>query len=72
MVNVKKLKGKLVECGMNVETVADQMGMDKATFYRRLANNGDTFTIGEADEISKILGLTRNEVNEIFFAQYVA
>ena len=36
MVNVKKLKGKLVECGMNVEAVADRMGMDRATFYRRL------------------------------------
>ena len=72
MVNVNKLKGKLVERGMNVEAVADLMGLDRATLYRRLANNGDTFTIGEADTISKILELTRNEVNEIFFAQYVA
>lgn len=72
MVNVNKLKGKLVECGMNVETVANLMRMDRATFYRRLADNGDTFTIAEADNISKILGLTRNEVNEIFFAQHIA
>ena len=72
MVNVNRLKGKLVELGMNVETAANLIGMDKATFYRRLASNGETFTIGEADAISKILNLTKSEVNDIFFAQYVA
>ena len=72
MVNVNKLKGKLVENGMNVESAAEKIGMDRATLYRRLANNGEDFTIGEADAISKILGLNREEVNDIFFAQYVA
>ena len=72
MVNVNKLKGKLVENGLNVEAVSNKIGMDKATFYRRLADNGESFTIGEADAISKVLNLTKDEVNNIFFAQYVA
>ena len=72
LVNVKKLKAKLVECGYNVDAVADNIGIDRATFYRRLANNGETFTIGEADSISRFLMLTKDEVNAIFFSQYVA
>lgn len=72
MVNVNKLKAKIVERGTNVETIASKIGMDKATFYRRLANEGSTFTIGEADAISKELLLTKEEVNAIFFSQFVA
>lgn len=72
MVNVNKLKAKLVENGINVETMAGKMGIDGATLYRRLSNNGETFTIGEADQISRILSLTKDEVNAIFFSQFVA
>ena len=49
MVNVNKLKGKIVERGLNVDGLAEKVGMDKSTFYRKLANEGSTFTIGEAD-----------------------
>ena len=71
MVNVNKLKAKIVENGINVETLANRIEMDRATLYRRLSNSDD-FTIGEADVISRELGLTAEEVNAIFFAQFVA
>ena len=71
MVNVNKLKGKLVELEMNVETLASRIGMDRATLYRRFSD-GDNFTIGEAAAISRELNLTAEEVHSIFFAQYVA
>ena len=72
LVNVNKLKGKIIELGTNVESVASSIGIDRATFYRKLATAGETFTIGEADAIARELRLTRDEVNDIFFAQYVA
>ena len=72
MVNVNKLKGKIVECGLSVQELADKIGVDKATLYRKLNANGETFLIKEADAISKVLGLTGEEVNAIFFSQYVA
>lgn len=72
MVNINKLKGKMVELELNADELSEKIGMDRATFYRRLSANGQTFSIKEADAISKVLGLTRNEVNEIFFSQYVA
>ena len=72
MVNVNKLKAKMVELGTNVDELSEKIGMDRATFYRRLSADGQTFLIKEADAISKELGMTREEVNEIFFSKFVA
>ena len=66
MVNVNKLNAKMVELGTNVDELSEKIGMDRATFYRRLSADGQTFLIKEADAISKELGMTREEVNEIF------
>ena len=72
MVNVNKLRGKIVECGMNIESLAEKTGMSRDTLYRRISKGGIDFTINEADRIAKALSLTATELNEIFFAQYVA
>ena len=71
MVNVLKLKGKMVEKGINAEELAKRTGMDRATFYRRLSKSDD-FTIKEVDAIVRELGLTMDETNAIFFADFVA
>lgn len=72
MVNINKLKGKIVECGLNIPELAANIGIDKATFYRKINLDGETFTIKEADMIANQLKLSAEEVNAIFFAQYVA
>ena len=72
MVNVDKLKGKIVERRMTVEMVAESVGMNASTLYRRLSGGGGAFTIQEADKIADVLNLTAAELNSIFFAQYVA
>ena len=51
MVNINKLKGAIVEHGMNIDMLADKIGMDKSTFYRRIQANGDTFTLKVATDI---------------------
>ena len=72
MVNTNKLKGKIVECEMSIELLSKKIGIDKATIYRKLKADGKNFTIREAGLIAKELGLTLDEVNAIFFSQYVA
>ncbi|MFG6379466.1 MAG: XRE family transcriptional regulator [Lachnospiraceae bacterium] len=72
MVNINKLKGKIVECGMNVEILAEKIGMNKSTLYRKLSSTDDVFTIREADLIARELKLTYSEINAIFFSQIVA
>lgn len=72
VVNTNKLKGKIVECGLNISELAELIGIDKATLYRKINANGQTITIKEADMISKELKLSKDEVNDIFFSQFVA
>lgn len=72
MVNINKLKGKIVECGLSIPELALNIGIDKTTLYRKIGLNGENFTIKEADLIAKQLRLTGAEVNAIFFSQFVA
>lgn len=65
--NVNKLKGKIVESGMNVETLALKIGVDRSSLYRKL-NNCDKLTIGEARKIKAALCLTSEEACDIFLA----
>lgn len=72
MVNVNKLRGKIVECGTSIAELALKIGMDRATLYRRFNSGGRDFTIEEADLIAKELNLSCSDASEIFFSQFVA
>lgn len=65
--NVNKLKGKIVENGINVETLAGIIGVDRASLYRKL-NNCDKITIGEAVRIKDALKMSDKEAYEIFLS----
>lgn len=62
-----KLKGKIIEKGLNIEKVSNLIGMDKATFYRKLSNF-ERFTIGDALRIKDALELTDQEATDIFLS----
>ena len=72
MVNINKLKGKIVEKGFTVEKLAKEMDLDRSTLYRKLSNDGETLLIREANMICKALQLTGEEATAIFFSRYVA
>mgnify|MGYP001172673625 FL=1 len=72
LTNVDKLKGAIKEKRLTPEKVAESIGIDKSTMYRKLSNGGEDFTIKQADAITQILGLTGNEAQAIFFSQFVA
>lgn len=72
MVAINKLKAKFVERGVNVGDVANGMGISKDALYRRIKGDGEAFTIAEVDMLAKYLELSKDELNEIFFAQIVA
>ena len=64
--NVQKLKGKIVENGLSVETLASMVGTTKSTLYRKLKKS-EGITIGEARKIKAALNLTEAEATDIFF-----
>lgn len=67
MVNVRKLKGRMVELDISVELLAKQVGINKSSLYRKL-KEGNSFSIGEAKSICNILQLSPMEAIDIFFA----
>lgn len=72
MINVNKLRGKIIEMGLSVKELADNLDMDRSTLYRKMNSEGDTMTISDAVNISRILKLNLDEVNAIFFSDLVA
>ncbi|NLB91732.1 MAG: helix-turn-helix transcriptional regulator [Clostridiales bacterium] len=67
--NMSKLRGKIVECNTTQEAVADVIGVDRSTFYRKIKSEGLSFTIGEVHKIFSALNLTVDEGIEIFLGQ---
>ena len=72
MINVNKLRGKIVERGLNIEGLANMLDMNKSTLYRHINGGGDNLSIREAKAISSALGLDHDEVMDIFFNHTVA
>jgi DNA-binding XRE family transcriptional regulator len=72
LIKVNKLKGKIVEQELTIEKLADRMGINRSTLYRKLSKGGVDITINEAKTISRVLGLNSQEATEIFFTEEVA
>lgn len=68
MTNVSILRGKIVECNTTQEALADAIGVNRSTFYRKMKDNGKNFTVGEVEKIANILSLNSEDVMKIFFA----
>lgn len=65
-VDVNKLNGKIAERNTTKKALADAIGINRSTFYRRLKTS--TLTIRDIHGICKELSLTANEAVEIFLA----
>ncbi|MGT2951630.1 phage repressor protein [Streptococcus cuniculi] len=71
MVDISKLKGKIVEKNTTQEVLADEIGINRSTFYRKMKQGG-TFSVKEANDIVLSLGLSDEEALSIFFNKKVA
>ncbi|MDF2984934.1 MAG: phage repressor protein [Eubacterium sp.] len=65
--DTNKLNGKIVERETTKEAVADEIGIDRSTFYRRLKDG--KLRIGDMHKICDALVLTKEEAIEIFLVQ---
>ncbi|WP_245156632.1 DUF739 family protein [Clostridium aminobutyricum] len=69
IVDVKKLKEKIVQSNYTNDSFAKEIGMDQSTLYRKLKANGDTFMVREVYTIIEVLQLDQSEVGKIFFSE---
>lgn len=62
----RKLKGKIIESGLSFAEISKRMNIHPSTLYRKI-NNVSSMTVGEAVTLSKILNLTTQDIDIIFF-----
>jgi predicted transcriptional regulator len=72
VVNVNKLKGKIVENGFTIEGFADKLGIDRSTLYRKIGGKCEKVTIKEANQMKAELNLSSEDAGSIFFSHDVA
>jgi len=72
MVNIDKLRGVMREKRITVEMLADAIGINRATLYRKFNSGGENLTVGEVIAIGKYLKLDGNTAMNIFFDFNVA
>ncbi|MFR8872521.1 MAG: XRE family transcriptional regulator [Oscillospiraceae bacterium] len=70
-IDVNRLKGKTVELGLT-GAACRKTRYEPSTYYRKLGAGGGSFTIAQAQMISKILELSPNECSTIFFGSKLA
>lgn len=67
MFRKNKLIAKIVENELSMQDVADKLGIDKSTLYRKMNSKSD-FTREEIAVLRDYLHFTLEEMNDIFFA----
>lgn len=64
--NMDLLRGKMAERKMGKEELAQKIGVDASTFYRKMKDNGTSFTVGQMHKIVDALELSHEEARAIF------
>ena len=65
-VDTNKLRGKMAERRVTQEELARQIGMNAATFYRKMQANGLAFTVGQMHDMVDFLHMSADEATNIF------
>lgn len=64
--NMDVLRGKMAERRISQEEMANRIGVDPSTFYRKMKSDGTNFTVGQMHKIVDVLKLTSEEAVSIF------
>lgn len=67
MIQMNKLKARMVEKGMSIADVATAMGIDKSTLYRKL-RDPNKLCVGDVRRLASILELNEADAQAIFFS----
>lgn len=62
------LKSKMVALKINADILSDKLGIDTATFYRKMKGESE-FNRSEMQIIRTVLDLSSDDMDAIFFAE---
>lgn len=68
-VNTRKIIGRIAELGLTGEAVSNAIGVNPATYYRKMASGGGKFTVEQVQRLLEVLQITKDEAVSIFFAE---
>ena len=72
MVNVARLKKAIQDRNLTIEQASEHLGVNPATFYRRISHNGEKFTVKEVGKLAELLNLDFKTMQSIFFDKPLA
>ena len=70
--NIKVFKNFLTEKNIKIPELAESMGINRSTLYRKIQKDGEAFSIREMNQIIEITGMNKSEAAEIFFNEKLA
>ena len=68
MVNTNKIRGRIMEQGLTIGSLAPLVGVSPSTLGRKIKNNAD-MTLGEVEAIRDVLNIPPERVMEYFFTE---
>ena len=71
MINSSKIKGKMVEIGINQKDVAKELNLAPPTVSQKI-NNIRPMDLDEAEALAKMLKIPLSDFGEYFFSDTVA
>ena len=70
IVNIARLKGKIVEKFGNIKNLSKSISLSATTLYKKLSGK-EYFNQKQIEMIRKALEISETEINEYFFVQKV-
>lgn len=71
MFDKNKFRAKIIESGLTTEKLANVLGINAATLYRKINGNSD-FSRSEIQILRQVLNMSPQAMDEIFFATELA
>lgn len=66
--NVPKIKGRMAELGITGVKMAEELDMDPSTYYRKMKDNGEDFSVANLYTFKRVLRLTDQEAPAFLLA----
>lgn len=63
--DIQKFLQIMSDKGLTVSEMAKMLGMDDSTLYRKIKRNGETFTVGDLENIRKAFGMDARTAAEL-------
>lgn len=71
-IDTERLKKNIEQAGISLEELAQKIGMNRSTMYRKLKCGGIKFTAEEILKMVEAIHISKEEAAAIFFAETVA